>query len=733
MGFGDPRVAGASAAATLLLAQHVVGKALRESLFLAAFGVERLPLAMIGGAIGSGVLVVGLSRAAGRGSPRRLVFYSLWASGALYGLAWLIGFAFPRAAAVLTYLQASAVSAAAISVFWILVSEWFDPYSARVAVPRIMSGAALGGVLGGIVAWQASLVLEPRHLALIAAALNVAAALAVRSAPRTPRRELAQRTGGLGWRELRSDAPFLGAIGVLVLLGAAGQALADYLLSAAAVASMGTGPALLSFFALFQTAVGVVCFALQAGVSKPLLEKLGVGAGIAVPAAGVVLGAGAWVVLPSLAGAALLRAADGTLGGSLQRSAHEVLFAPIEPRKKRAAKPVLDVGCDRLGTLLGSTLIAGLLAWRGAEAAAAVAISIVVLAIGRGLLAIPLQAGYRRQLEHNLRQGRLGLGVQGVLDARTIGALARTAPVDRGSLLREVERFQAARGASSAARLSIGAFDLAAPDPVPVEEEAGEAARAAARPESSSNNDLGEPRPEVDEVVRALAALRGEVAEVKLAVLQARRSEPVLAPQVLLLLEDDHLAREAADWLIAQDPPPVGLLSDALLGPGLPGSARRRVARILGKVDDPRAAECLVRALSEVPSEVRPGVAHALARIGVRQDLPEGPLLAAAAVAARETGRDRRAVLDEVFSLLAAAFPREPVQAAFRALDRDEGLRGTALEWLDVALPREVKEAVWPLFVRRDEQIAKTRDATELRRVLLLQSEGGASGGEPSE
>jgi hypothetical protein len=198
---------------------------------------------------------------------------------------------------------------------------------------------------------------------------------------------------------------------------------------------------------------------------------------------------------------------------------------------------------------------------------------------------------------------------------------------------------------------------------------------------------------------------------------------------VVLLLEDDALARDAADWLTAQHPAPVGLLTDALLSDRLSDAARRRVARLLGKIDDSRAADGLLAALGNVPTGVRPGLANALARAAARRPLPREPLLAAARRSAEEPppAGDARTHLEEIFCFLAAAYPREPFQAALRALSGGGVARGTALEWLDVLLPPDVKHALWPRVVRAGERVSPSpRGADELSRALRAEERAGA-------
>jgi hypothetical protein len=94
--------------------------------------------------------------------------------------------------------------------------------------------------------------------------------------------------------------------------------------------------------------------------------------------------------------------------------------------------------------------------------------------------------------------------------------------------------------------------------------------------------------------------------------------------------------------------------------------------------------------------------------------------------------RDGSRALEEIFGLLAAAYPREPIDAALGAIRRGGAARGTALEWLDVLLPTEVKLALWPRLVRSDERIVPTpRGLDDLRRALVSGHAGAARPGDP--
>jgi hypothetical protein len=58
--------------------------------------------------------------------------------------------------------------------------------------------------------------------------------------------------------------------------------------------------------------------------------------------------------------------------------------------------------------------------------------------------------------------------------------------------------------------------------------------------------------------------------------------------------------------------------------------------------------------------------------------------------------------LAHVFTLLALVLPTEPLRIAFRGLHTDDqGLRGTALEYLEGVLPHEIRGRLWPFLEDR--------------------------------
>lgn len=705
-----PHAGAAVLAAGLLVAQQVLGKALRDTLFLSRFGIEHLPQAMLASALVSGVLVLTLSRVAAVVPPRRVVSVTLLASVALFALAWLLYPRYPGVSTLLTYFQTGALTPASVSVFWALVTHSFDPYLARRLVPRVLTGATLGGVLGGLSTWRAAWVSSPADLLLLGALLGLGSLAFARRIPATPRvveqRERPRRSA------VGPERSYLRALGALVLASALTQAILDYLLSSAAATALAPGAELLSFFAIFQTGVGVLSFLLQVSVSAPALARFGVGPALLAAPLALVLGSAAPFFVGPLATAIFLRGADGVLGASLQRSGYEVLFVPLDDARRRSLKPLLDVAVDRAGALAGGALVTLVVATAGGSSRLVLLSTVAVLASARALLVPLLQTGYRRLLGEKLERARERTRPS---LAPALGAL----PTLELAPEWQPER-QPSRAATQPQRASAPAF-------------AGPPLLSLAAFDLPSGPELGPTSiaPGGDDVALALAELRSGDTVRALAVLGRPRSEPVLVAQVIQLLDDDALARAAADWLSVQQPPPAGALADALLDDRLSPKLRRRGARLLGKIDDERAVASLLDALSRVPTSVQGGVAHALARASARRPIAREPLFEALVRLASTPGLQRDdASLETLFSLLSAAYPEEPVEPAYRALSQPGELRGTALEWLDTLLPHEVKAALWPRIAPGEIAGHATRSPEQLRRFLRARPRRRASDSE---
>lgn len=679
------------------MGQQVASKATRDALFLSRFDAGVLPWAMAVSALLSLLAVFVFARATARFSPFRVVPAALLLSGMLLLGQWLLGFAWPRWAAVTLYLHVALFGATLISGFWALLAESFDPRSARRAMGPVGTGINVGAVIGGALAFLASRVLDVPAMLPLLAVLHLACFLALRHA--SPADHGAAPTGvadeapsPVGLRVLE-QTPYLRQLAAVVLLGAFLQAVLDYLLGASAAARFGSGPALMSFFALFHTGVSVAGLALQVAAGRPSLDRLGLAGTVALHPASVVVTSAAALLWPRLWSIVLLRGAEAVLRNSLFRSGYELFYTPLPPQKTRPTKAIVDVGCDRLGTTAGSLAVLAVLALAPASPRPALLALSAAAALGTLALLPRLRQGYVSALAESLRSGAVRLDPEQAVDSTTRWTLAETRmALDRQTLLREIEALRVSSGARDAER-AVPVVVPAMPAPI-----------------------------ESDPLLAAIHDLRSGTEPRVRRVLEAP-VEPVLLPWVLpLLAREDHFA-DALRYLRACAPRAIGQLVDAMLDPDQPPVVRRRLPRVLRGVPDARSVEGLLTGLEDGSLEVRAQCGLSLLRLTDRHPELRPPAERAFDAALRELERPDAGgggrALEHVFALLSLALEREPVQLALRALKgTDEGLRGTALEYLENVLPEALRHRLGQVL-GEGPLPAPSRPPAEVRNELL--------------
>ena len=203
------------------------------------------------------------------------------ASAALLAAEWLLRPAAPAAMAVAIYLHVSCLGPVLASGFWLLTTERFDPRSAKRQFGRIAAAGTLGGLLSAVAA--------PRIAALggIAAVLPCIAMLQglcawlITRLPQPHGTDVSQTPGGDGrtrpagrWHVV-ATTPALRHLALLVLLGATGAALLDYLFKLQAVATFGRDSRLFTFLSAYYAVVSLATFVIQVSAGRAVMERCG--------------------------------------------------------------------------------------------------------------------------------------------------------------------------------------------------------------------------------------------------------------------------------------------------------------------------------------------------------------------------------------------------------------------------------------------------------------------------
>ena len=693
-----------------MIAEQVMGRATRDAFFLSQFEVKRLPGMMMGTALASLAAAFGATRLLGAFSPARVAPAAFATSGALLVALWGVANSVPQVAALALYLHMAVFGAALVSMFWSLVSERFDPRAAKRYIGRVASGATMGGILGGAMAFGASQTLSLPTSLLALAGLHFACCLGVLSfagKAQGDKRDVPSETEvsaakGSSAMAIVARSPYLLRLGMLVASVAALDALADYVLSARAAATFATPSELLSFFSLFHTGVAVVTFVLQATVSRFVLERFGLATAVGLlPALIIPLGA-VGALVPKLVTAGALRGAMAAVEHSLYRSGYELLFGPVPLHEKRRTKTLVDVGFDRIGTLAGSSIILSAISVAPSWAPLPELVAMGFLAVLSMLVARQLHRGYIQALGHSL----------------TLRGQARGHPAPEMTLWQTQGRINRAE--------IVQAIDSLRRENLLLSGEAASPLALIVDPDESRDST------EHDALVESTRALRsGDPARVRAELAAAGELDTRLAGHAVALLGDESVSREALGALRKIADRVSGQLADALLDRATPPVIRRRVARVMASCTTQRALDGLVAGLVDERFEVRYQCGLALLRItdnkpslSVARDPVLGAVLREVELERplwdesppldfpddepgsefpRSQLQDRTSrSMEHVFAMLSLIYEREPIRRALHALSGDdEHLRGTALEYLEHVVPPSVKNALWPYVTAR--------------------------------
>ena len=531
--------------------------------------------------------------------PSQLMPWGFAASATFFLALWALVGSAPRGSAIALYLQVSGVGPMLGSGFWLIATERFDPRTAKRHFGRIAAAGTLGGLFGGLVAERVAATMGLTATLPLLALLNVVSAwqirrLAAHDAPSLPAsdstRARSAESAPSGVRTLAAS-PYLRHLATLVLLGTLAAALFDYLFKLQAVSTLGPGESLLRFFALYYAVVSLITFLIQTSTGRLALEKLGLAFAASTPSLALLAtGVGAWLA-PGLVSAAVARGSESALRGSLFRSSYEIFYTPVPSSEKRAAKPIIDVGFDRLGDAFGGGIVGALLLLPLAVQYNAILGVTIVAAAATLLCASRLNRGYVETLERSLVNRAVELDLSDVEDLTTRTTMLRTLTDTRRPHRTSVQVDRQRVGETTPSELD----------------------------DAAAIASLGQD-------ARQILTLRGRDRD---AIRDVLRSETGLAatvvPHVIPLLAWDPVAAEAIFALSKVSEERVGQFIDALIDPNTEFAVRRRLARVFSTCVSQRAVDGLLLGLDDLRFEVRYQCARSLAAIaeknpGVRID-----------------------------------------------------------------------------------------------------------------
>jgi AAA family ATP:ADP antiporter len=352
----------------LVIASFVVGKSIRDALFIDEFGALLLPYADIGVAMLVGLWVSVYLRLARRLSLRQLLVDSLlffalnclifWVFAHTYRPAWLTP---------VIYAWVGMFGVVAPAQVWTLATAVLTTREAKRMYGFIGSGATSGWIVGGYL----TQVIAARYgaefsLVGMAVCLAVAAGIVGRLWSRRPvidseveaARGRDLRGGIRASVQLIRQSPYLVAIAAVILLSSFTTTMAGWQFKAFTGAAIDGKDALAAFFGRFNFYAGLLAFALQWLLTGRLLRRLGLGFALFIVPVGLLFGSIGLLAFGSLTAVVVLRGIDQVLRYSIDKPTVELLYLPVPSDRTVAVKSFIDTVVWRLGDgLAGVTIL----------------------------------------------------------------------------------------------------------------------------------------------------------------------------------------------------------------------------------------------------------------------------------------------------------------------------------------------------------------------------------------
>ena len=416
----------------LLLASAVfiLGRTVRDTLFLSRYSLQALPWMFVLYGIASAITVVLYARVADRFARHRVIVASTGVGIVTYLAVW--GLVRARADWVypVFYVWSEVVANLFIVQFWTLANDLHDARSAKRLFGTIGSARVLGVVLVGLGAGVAVKAIGTAQLLFVLAGLMLSIAVLAVLIGREPKPEFQLRAGAEPRRrgpppKIFAD-PYVRVLAVFILLTFTALTVGDYQFKAIARATY-REDALARFFSLFYAATGTVSFLFQVLVTPRLLGRLGVGWGMAVMPTVFGAASALLLALPKLGVATVMKFADNGFQYTIHDTTLQALYVPFPLAVKARTRAFLDAVVKPLSYGLGGVALILLVPLVPAASVQLLSFLTVALVVFWIFIIPETRRRYLLTLEATLSaRGALALDHEQVLDAAGRRALLGT-------------------------------------------------------------------------------------------------------------------------------------------------------------------------------------------------------------------------------------------------------------------------------------------------------------------
>jgi AAA family ATP:ADP antiporter len=351
----------------LIVTSTVIGKAVRDALFLTHFTALQMTYADLQTIIAIGItMAVYFRLLRSLTLPRLLmvssVFFAIgdiacWRA-ATYHQAWMT-----RA----IYYWVGTQAAVTLPQVSMLARQVLTTRQAKRLFGLIGTGAIFGWILGGLVTSAAAGRDGTEALLLVIAALTAAGPMIIPGIWRTGepstrdvhRAELpVPPIPGL----LRSttrvwSSPHLRTVACLVFVSSVVTTIAGLQFRAIASQSIGSTDHLAAFFGSFSFHAGLLSLAIQILCTSRILRCFGVGTGLVLAPVALATGSVGVLIWGTLPTAVFLKGSDHVLRHSIDRAALELLYVPLSPGEALQTRAFIEAVVYRIGDVVGTLAV----------------------------------------------------------------------------------------------------------------------------------------------------------------------------------------------------------------------------------------------------------------------------------------------------------------------------------------------------------------------------------------
>ena len=343
-----------AAASTFLLFGYEFVRSVAQSLFVEAYGTDKLPWVMAAAPLSTLLLVYGYGRLLSAAGPRLAIILSTAISAfTLIACqeAMLAGFA---PATAILYLFREAYIVLLIEQVWSFLNSTLNDSEGRKLNGLVCGLASLGPIAGGLMvqryaqAWGSANLLMMAALTLVPAGVLAAVAFRLAGEPRAAYDEARGKHGHLGWGEL-IRTPVLSRMALLIVLTQVVSTALELHMNIRVKAAIPDADARTSWFGGLYALLNVGAAVFQFILTPLALRRFSLAAiHTAIPLLNAAASALSLAV-PGLAPAAGAYMTFKILDYSIFRAGKELLYIPLSFDARYRAKEVIDAFGYRIG------------------------------------------------------------------------------------------------------------------------------------------------------------------------------------------------------------------------------------------------------------------------------------------------------------------------------------------------------------------------------------------------